>query len=276
MIKTRRIGQLTLALILILILAVTMFPLIWAIVVSFDRSAMTRIPGFSLWPEEPSLFAYEYAFRTVNLGRYYFNTIIVTVANTILSVFFAMTCGYAFAKGKMKFKSFWFLFMLAVMIIPFESRLIPLFLQYQRWGMINTFWPLILGAPGYVFGVFFARQNILSIPDSLRESAYIDGAREWPIFLKIILPLCKPVISTLAILQVIGNWNSYLWPLVVLRSRDLHVISVGIAYFNSGENASYYAPRMAVAVLSSVPLIILFLFLQKHIVQSMAMTGIKQ
>jgi ABC-type glycerol-3-phosphate transport system permease component len=237
---------------------------------------MTSIPSFSLWPKEPSLFAYKFALKTVDLGRYYLNTIFVTVTNTVVSVFFAMTCGYAFAKGRFKFKSFWHFFMLAVMMIPFESRLIPIYLQYQSWGMINTYWPLMLGAPGYVYGVFFARQNIMTIPDSLRESAYIDGAREWKIFLRIILPLCKPVVAALSILQVLNNWNSYLWPLVVLRNRQLQVISVGIAYFNSGENASYYAPKMAVAVLSSLPLIIIFLALQKNIVQSMAMSGIKQ
>jgi ABC-type glycerol-3-phosphate transport system permease component len=269
-------GQTMLILILLIFLLLDLFPLFWALVVSFDRSAMTRVPQFSFWPRQPSLNAYKFAMKTVELGRYYMNTLFVAISNTVVSVFFALACGYAFAKGQFKFKTFWFYFMLAVMIIPFESRLIPLFLQYQKWGMIDTFWPLILGAAGYVYGVFFARQNILAIPDSLRESGYLDGAGEWLIFFRIILPLSKPVISTLSILQMLNNWNSYLWPLVVLRSRKLHVISVGLAYFNSGENASYYAPKMAVAVLSAVPLIVLFLILQRQIVQSMAMSGIKQ
>ncbi|GHV43255.1 ABC transporter permease [Spirochaetia bacterium] len=274
--KKRVAGQIILDIVLFAMFFVVIFPLFWAVVVSFDRMAMTKVPAFSFWPRQPSLHAYRFALRTVDLGRYFLNTLIVTVSNTTLSVFFAMACGYAFAKGQFKLKGFWFFFMLAVMIIPFESRLIPLFLQYQRWGMINTFWPLILGAPGYVYGVFFARQNIMSIPDSLRESAFLDGAGEWKIFFRIIFPLSKPAISTLSILQVLNNWNSYLWPLVVLRSPKLHVISVGLAYFNSGENASYYAPKMAVAVLSAFPLIIIFLVLQKYIVQSMAMQGIKQ
>jgi ABC-type glycerol-3-phosphate transport system permease component len=269
-------SQIVLIFVLLTMFFVVLFPLVWAVVVSFDRSAMTDVPPFSLWPRRPSLHAYRFALKTVDLGKYYVNTIIVTVANTGLSVFFAMACGYAFAKGQFKLKGLWFFFMLAVMIIPFESRLIPLFLQYQRWGMIDTFWPLILGAPGYVYGIFFARQNIFAIPDSLRESAFLDGANEWKIFFSIIIPLSKPAISALSILQVLNNWNSYLWPLVVLRSPKNHVISVGLAYFNSAENASYYAPKMAVAVLSAVPLITIFLILQKYIVQSMAMQGIKQ
>jgi ABC-type glycerol-3-phosphate transport system permease component len=268
--------QITLVIILLGWLFVVLFPLYWSVIVSFDRSAMTRVPQFSLFPREPSLHGYRYAFRTVDIGRYYFNTLIVTVSNTTLSVFFALSCGYAFAKGQFKLKKFWYYIMLAVMIIPFETRMIPLFLQYRSWGMIDTFWPLVLGAPGYVYGIFFARQNILAIPDSLRESAFIDGAGEWKIFFRIIVPLSTPTIATLSILQILGTWNSYLWPMVILRSRKNHVISVGLAFFNASETASYYAPKMAVAVLSAVPLVIMYLFLQKYIVQSMAMSGIKQ
>ena len=274
--KQKTLGQILLGTILLIMLVFLLFPLYWAIIISFDRSAMITIPRFAFLPQEPSLLAYKFVMISIDMGRYYLNTLIVVVCNTTLAVFFAMCSGYAFAKGRFVLKSFWFYFMLAVMIIPFESRLIPLFLQYRSWGMVNTFWPLILGAPCYVFGVFFARQNIISIPDSLRESAFIDGAGEWKIFFRIILPLAKPTISTLSILQILNNWNSYLWPLVILRSKEKHVISIGIAQFSAWENASYYAPKMAVAVLSAVPLIIIFLILQKYIVESMAMTGIKQ
>lgn len=274
--KRRTVGQTVLALILFVWFFTVLFPLYWSVIVSFDRSAMTRVPQFSFWPNEPSLHAYRYAMATVDLGRLFLNTLIVTAAVTLLSVFFSLTCGYAFAKGQFVLKKFWYFFMLAVMIIPFETRMIPLFLQYRNWGLIDTFWPLILGAPGWVFGVFFARQNILAIPDSLRESAFMDGAGEWKIFFRIIFPLSTPTIATLSILQVLGTWNSYLWPMVILRSRKNHVISIGLAYFNASENAAYYAPRMAVAVLSAAPLIAIFLILQKYIVQSMALSGIKQ
>ena len=162
-------------------------------------------------PHEFSLFNYEVAFTSIPLVRYYLNTIFVTVVHTFLAVFFALMCGYAFAKGNFVGKKFWFIFMLAVMMLPFESRMIPLYLQYKSWGLLDTYAPLLMGACAYVYGIFFAKQNIEAIPDSLRESAYIDGASEWRIFLKIILPLSKPLIATLSILQVLSNWNSYLW-----------------------------------------------------------------
>ena len=257
-------------------LIVILIPLVWCIVLSFDRKALSTLPEFSLVPHEFSLFNYQVAFNTIPLVRYYLNTIFVTVVHTFLAVFFALMCGYAFAKGKFVGKQFWFIFMLAVMMIPFESRMVPLYLQYKSWGLLDTYAPLLMGACAYVYGIFFAKQNIEAIPDSLRESAYIDGASEWRIFLQIIIPLSKPLIATLSILQILSNWNSYLWPLVVIRSSEKQLISVGVSVFNAQQDSIYYGPRMAVAVISAIPLSIMFLFLQKYIVQSVAVSGIKQ
>ena len=237
---------------------------------------MTALPPFSLIPGEFTLFNYEYAFKAIPLTRLYLNTIFITIVNTSLSVFFSLMCGYAFAKGEFAFKKFWFIFMLAVMMMPFESRMVPLYMQYRDWGMLDTYFPIIFGSFSYVYGTFFAKGNIESIPDSLRESAFIDGAGEWKIFFSIILPLSKPLIATLGILQVLSNWNSYLWPLVTIKSSQKQMISVGVAAFNAQMDTVYYGPRMAVAVISAIPLTIMFLILQKNIVQSIAVSGIKQ
>ena len=274
--RAKKIRKVILITVLLLMLIVILIPLVWCIVLSFDRKALSTLPEFSLVPHEFSLFNYQVAFNTIPLVRYYLNTIFVTVVHTFLAVFFALMCGYAFAKGKFVGKQFWFIFMLAVMMIPFESRMVPLYLQYKSWGLLDTYAPLLMGACGYVYGIFFAKQNIEAIPDSLRESAYIDGASEWRIFLQIIIPLSKPLIATLSILQILSNWNSYLWPLVVIRSSEKQLISVGVSVFNAQQDSIYYGPRMAVAVISAIPLSIMFLFLQKYIVQSVAVSGIKQ
>ena len=264
------------AAVLLVILVIILIPLVWSISMSFDRTATTYLPEFSLIPHEPTLFNYKAAAKMIDLPRYFLNTVIIVVINTTLAVFFSMMCGFAFAKLNFVGKRFWFIFMLAVMMVPFESRLVPLFLQYRDWGLLNTWWPLILGQFAYVYGTFFARSYIRSIPDSLAESVYIDGGSQWRVFFSIILPLSKPIMSTLAILQVIANWNAYLWPLVVIRDYKKQMISVGVAMFNANQNATYYGPRMAVAVLSAIPLVILYLILQKHIVASIAVSGIKQ
>lgn len=274
--KKRKRMQILITLFLAVCLFIIIVPLLWCVSLSFDRTALTNLPEFSLLPHEFSLFNYEAAMQTIPLLRYFGNTLFLTIVNTVLSVFFACLCGYAFAKGKFALKNFWFIFMLVVMMIPFESRMIPLYIQYKEWGMIDTYWPLILGSFSYVYGMFFARQNIAALPDSLRESAYLDGAGEWRIFFSIILPLSKPLVATLCILQVIQQWNSYLWPLIVIRSNLKQVISVGVALFNAQENSILYGPRMAVAVLSAIPLTILYLFLQKYIVQSIAFSGLKE
>lgn len=271
----RRVRLITI-LVLLVLLAILLVPLWWAITLSFNAKAITDLPPFTWWPTETTMRSFEYSFKLIDLPRYYMNTIFVTVVNVVVSVFFALVAGYAFAKGQFWGKKFWYYFMLAVMMIPFESRMIPLYQQYNSWGMIDTFWPLILGNVAYVYGIFFARQNIQALPDVLRESAKLDGCGEWGIFFKIILPLCKPVISSLSILQMVAQWNSYLWPMVVLRSSELHTLSIGISLFNAKENAVYYGPRFAVAVLGAIPMIIAFLFLQKYIVQSVALSGIKE
>lgn len=269
-------GVIITAAILAVLLFVILMPLYWAFTLSFDGDAIIKLPTFRFWPENPSLKSYQYAFERLDLVRYYGNTLFLTVINTCISVFVAMMCGFAFAKGLFWGKTFWYLYMLAVMLIPFESRMYPLYQQYASWGMINTYWPLILGNFAYVFGTFFSRTSIAALPDALIDAAHIDGMGEWRIFLQIILPLQMPIIATLCIMQIIAQWNSYLWPLAVLRSQSKQVISVGISLFNASETSKLYGPRLAVAMLSSVPLIIVFLILQKNIVESIAVTGIKQ
>lgn len=264
------------AVVLLVILAIIVMPLLWSVSMSFDRTATTHLPEFSLIPHEPSTFNYKASAKMIDLPQYFKNTVIIVLINTSLAVLFSMMCGFAFAKLRFVGKKFWFIFMLAVMMVPFESRLVPLYLQYKNWGLLNTWWPLILGQFAYVYGTFFARSYISSIPDSLAESVYIDGGSEWRVFFSIIIPLSKPIMSTLAILQVISNWNAYLWPMVTIRDYKLQMISVGVALFNANQNATYYGPRMAVAVLSAIPLVILYLILQKHIVASIAVSGIKQ
>lgn len=276
MAKTKRREKILTSIILAVVLFIILIPLWWALTLSFDGNAITKLPSFKFWPENFSLKSYKYAFQKLDIGRYYANTIFTSVVASAIAVFSSMMCGFAFAKGRFVGKKVLYIMMLAVMMIPFESRMMPLYQQYLSWGLVDTYWPLILGSFGYVFGTFFARSSISGLPDSLIEAARIDGMGEWRIFFNIIIPLQKPIIATLAILQIIAHWNSYLWPLVVIISRKKQVISVGISLFNASETAVLYGPRLAVAMISAIPLIIVFLFLQKYIVESVAVSGIKQ
>lgn len=274
--KAKKRGRLLTSALLLLLLFFILMPLYYAVVLSFDKTAVNRLPDFAWVPREPSTYNYDVLHYFIDLEQYYKNTVFLTVVNTGISVFFALMCGYAFAKGRFALKKFWYAVLLAVMMLPFESRMIPLYMIYYNLGLLNTYWPLILGQFAYVYGIFFARTFIQGIPDSLREAAKVDGANEWQIFFKIILPLCKPIAATLCILQAIAHWNNYLWPLIVLKDYTKQVISVGVALFSASVDSVYYGPRMALAVMSAVPLVVMFLFLQKYIVQSIAVSGIKQ
>ena len=274
--KTKIIKRTLVIIVLAAMLLLILTPLWWVLVLSFDRAETTALPPFSWLPHQPTVFNYKAAGKLIDLPKYYANTLIVTTINTVVSVFFAMMCGYAFAKGKFPGKKILYIFMLAVLMVPFESRLVSLYIVYRDLGLLNTWWPLILGQFAYVYGVFFARQNIATLPNSIIESVYLDGGGVWRVFFSMILPLSKPVIATLCILQFIAHWNSYLWPLVVIRDSTKQLISVGVALFNAQQDSIYFGPRMAVAVLSAIPLTIVFLFLQKYIVESIAVSGIKQ
>lgn len=275
--KKKRTGQILIILVLAALLFIVLIPILWAISMSFDATTIDVVSNPPrMIPAEFSTFNYQYALEAIPIARYYLNTILLTIINTGISVFTAMTCGYAFSKGRFPVKGILFLFVLAVMMIPFEVRMIPLFLQYRDWNMLDTWWPLILGSFAWAYGIFLARQFIDGIPDSLRESAAMDGAGEWHIFFSIILPLCGPVIATLVIFQVVNQWNNFLWPLVVVSKPQKQVISVGLAMFNASETAKYLGPRLAVSVLGAIPLMIIYVFLQKYIVKSVMLSGVKE
>ncbi|GHT64675.1 glycerol-3-phosphate ABC transporter permease [Spirochaetia bacterium] len=275
----KRISITTIFILLILtvLLLLVLLPIYWTIIMSFDRDVVLTVPDPPrFYPKRPSLFNYQMAAQAVPIGQLYVNTLIVTTIYTFISVISSLSCAYAFAKGKFAFKRFWFMFILAVMMIPFESRMLPLFLQYKTWGMLDTWWPLIFGSLAWPYGIFLAKQFVDAIPDSLREAALIDGAPEIRIFLRIIVPLCGPIIATLIIFQVVQQWNSFVWPLVVINKASNQMISVGLAMFNVSETSRYLGPRLAIAMLGLLPMLILFVFLQKYIVQSVMLYGVKE
>ena len=275
--KRKKIINKSITILLFIFLAIVLIPIFWALVIAFDRSVTTEIPNPPrFWPLTPSFFNFKYAFTALPLLRYFLNTLFVTLSNTSISVFFALTCGYAFSKGRFMFRKTLFLMMIAVMMIPFEARMIPLFLQFRNWKMLNTYWPLILGGFAYSYGMFLAKQSIDGIPESLRESAFIDGASEWRVFFQIILPLSGPIVATLFILQSIVNWNNFLWPLIVIGKRDMQLLAVGISLFNTSDAARYVGPVMAVAIMAALPMLTVFFIFQQRIVESMAFSGIKQ
>jgi len=262
--------------VLFIVAIIMLAPFIWMISVSLERYANVQ-PPFppTLLPEEPSFFNFKIVLENGTLYKAYLSSFIVAVGSLIIGTSSALMAGYAFSKGKFIGKKFMFLAVLATMMIPFEAVLIPMFLMFNRVGMINTFWPLIVVKLLYGFGVILSKQYFDNIPESLREAARIDGAGEIPIFIKIFLPLSGPMIATQVILMFMTSWNDFLWPLIVLTSQKLQTVPIYLSKFSLEDGANYAGLSMSLSAASIIPIIIVFLFFQKYIIQSVALSGIK-
>lgn len=209
-----------------------------------------------------------------NFGLYYLNSIKVTLASTFLQVFVSALGAYGFSKVKFKGRDQIFLVYLATMMIPPQVTIVSQFIIMRSIGLYNSHIGLVLMLAFSVYGVFLLRQAMMSIPESLSESAKIDGAGHVTIFFKIILPMVKPSLATLATLKFVWTWNDYQGPLVFLNSRNLYTIQLGMRQFAS-ESGSYYSLIMAAAVSAILPLVIVFLFCQRFVVDGIASGAVK-
>lgn len=209
-----------------------------------------------------------------NFGLYYFNSIKVTLLTTFFQVAISAMAGFAFAKLDFKFKNQLFLLFLATMMIPDQVTIVPQFMILNQLNLYDTHAGLILMGCFSIFGIFFLRQYMISIPDSIMEAAKIDGASYLTIFLKIILPISRPAIATLAILKFVWTWNDYMHPLIFLNSQSLFTVQIGIKSFVT-DFSSDYALMMAAAVSAILPLIIVFLIGQKNIIEGITNGAVK-
>ncbi|MGM9903219.1 sugar ABC transporter permease [Enterococcus sp. 10A9_DIV0425] len=260
---------------MLLVLLIIAFPFLWLIISSFKYEK--DIISFP-----PRIFADEYTFNnyikvwsTIPLLDYIKNTVIFAGGTVITSVFFDSLAGYAFARMRFKGKSVLFYFVLLTMMIPFQVFMIPLFIQVNFLGMLDTYAGLIIPRMTTAFGIFMMRSFFITLPDSLEEAARIDGLSEFKIFLKIMLPLSKPTLLSLGIFTLMNSWNDLLYPLILTTSSKMRTLPAGLALF-TGQNISFYGPVMAGTVISMLPLLIIYIFAQKYFVQGTAMSGMKE
>ncbi|MEJ7689936.1 MAG: carbohydrate ABC transporter permease [Nocardioidaceae bacterium] len=250
-------------------------PFLWMLLGSFrpDRE-LKEVPP-SWLPQDPTLDNYRTLFTELDFPTYFFNSAVVAIAITLGNLVFCSMLGYALAKLSFPGKRLIFTLVLGTLMVPGLVTLVPLFVLVSNLGMVNSFPGLIFPFLAGPFGVFLMRQFIQSLPDELIQAARIDGAAEWRIFLSIILPLCRPALATLGILTFLTSWNNFLWPLVVAQSEERYTLPVALAIYARGENSSNYGLLMAGSVAIIVPVLAVFLVLQRHFVQGIAMTGIK-
>jgi multiple sugar transport system permease protein len=250
-------------------------PFVWMILGSFKTTGeLRRLPPTFL-PEDPTTANYDELFDRLDFPRYFFNSMVVALFVTAGNLLFCSMLGYALAKLEFPGKRVLFAVMLATLMVPSIVTFMPLFVLVSNMNLVNTHAGLILPFLVGAFGAFLMRQFINGIPDELLDAARIDGAGEYRIFFRIILPLCGPALATLAILTFLGSWNAFLWPLVVASTEDMYTLPVGVALFSIGQQQSDVALQMAAAAVVVLPVVILFFAVQRFIVQGIATTGIK-
>lgn len=251
----------------------TAFPLLWMLAGGFkpQREALDFPPTFL--PQEPTLANYARLFTELDFGRYLFNTVALVLISGVGLVFMAMA-GYAFAKFRFKGKEVMFFLVLATLMVPVQVTMIPTYLILSKMSLTNTLVGMALPTLVSGFGVFLFRQFMSTIPDELLEAARLDGAGEYRTFWTIVLPMSGPIVAVQAVLVFIGSWNSFLWPLIIASDQNLYTLSVGIALLNQ-QIAVDPALQMAAASLMVAPVVLVFLFFQRYVVQGFTMSGLK-
>ncbi|MFC6356480.1 carbohydrate ABC transporter permease [Luethyella okanaganae] len=264
---------------LYIVLAVGMiamvFPFVWMILGSFKTNAEIRQRPITFLPENPTLDNYTQLFGRLDFTTFFTNSVVVAVLVTVGNIVFSSMVGYALAKLQFGGKRLLFGVVIGTLMVPGVVTFVPLFVLVSNLGLVNSYPGLVLPFLIAPLGVFLMRQFIMSLPDELIEAARLDGASEWRIFTRVIMPLCGPAVATLTILTFLGSWNNFLWPMVVATSENMYTLPVALALYSVGQNATQYGLMMAGAVIVVVPVLLVFVVLQRYFVQGIAVTGIK-
>jgi multiple sugar transport system permease protein len=272
----KRLSQYLLQTLIIIGAVIMAFPFIWMVLTSLKHSdEIYRLP-ITILPDNFFYFEnYHIVFERQPFLRFFLNSFIMAVGCTVASLLFSSLSGYAFAKFEFPGKEvLFFVFILAALMIPFEVIVIPLYLLFNRLGLVNTYLGIMGPSLLSAFGIFIMRQFIVSIPDDYLDAARIDGYSELQIFFYIIIPLSRPALATLGTIKFIWAWNDFLWPLVMVTSEEMRTVMLGLSTYTGLWHTDYNVVTAA-AFLSVIPLLIIYLFLQNFVIEGMTMTGLK-
>src|SRR5690606_13448863 len=271
--RTPVLGPVVLHVIVIAGAVAMFFPFLWTIVTSLTPGAGLSLTP-SLVPENPSLEAYWRLFSERPFGRIILNSLGLAIATTLAQLFTSATAAYAFSRLPFRGRGIVFAIYLATMMIPLQVLIVPLFVELKSLGLINTYLGALLPTFASAFGIFLLRQAVNQVPRELDEAATLDGAGHFRTFWQVILPNIRPALATLTVFAFMGSWNSFLWPLVVLRAPELQTLPVALAGLQ-GQYTTEWDIVMAGSVVSVLPMLALYVFAQKYVVQGVANSGLK-
>lgn len=272
--KNKKAGEILKYTVLIILSIIFVIPVVWVVLSSFkDASDLYKWPP-SILPTRFTFENYTMAFNKGNFGLYFYNSTFVTVIATIITIIINTMAGYALAKYKFKGSTFLLIAFISTLMIPLEVIMIPIFGVIRKVGLYNSLWGIIIPPAATPTGLFIMRQYLLSVPDELLEAARIDGASEWSIFARIIVPIAKPVMAVLAIFSFMWRWNDFLWPLIVISDPKKYTIQLAISNFMGEYNVDWNS-LLSMSVISMIPVLIIFLIFQKQFVRGMVTSGMK-
>ncbi|MDH6364280.1 multiple sugar transport system permease protein [Enterococcus sp. PF1-24] len=253
---------------------IMVFPFIWSILTSFKTltESLTFPPKF--FPDQWNLNNYKDVWQALPFPKFFFNTVVMMVARVITSTIFSAMAGYAFARIQVRGMNLLFLLVLLPMMVPGQVFILPQYLLISKAGLTNTLLALVIPGIASTFGTFLMRQFFMSVPEEIEEAAILDGCNYGQIFIKIMLPLAKAPLVSLAIFTALFAWKDLMWPLIVNMSPDKMPLSSGLALLQ-GQYTTNYPQLMAGAVLATIPMLILYLIFQKQFIQGVASTGSK-
>lgn len=251
-------------------------PLVWVVLTTFKTNVEARSVPPTFLPQQPSLHAYRVLFgdEASPVLLWFGNSMLAATLHSLLVIIVASMAGYALARMDFPFKRLIFGVIISTLLVPGFIFLMPNFLTLNKLGWLDTIWALVVPGAAGAFGVFFMRQFFTAIPIEYEESARIDGASPWRIFTKIVLPNARPALVTLAVLSFLANWNDFVWPIYVLFSPERMTLPVGLSKLQ-GAYSIDYPVIMAGAAIAAVPVLILYIFVQRYVIEGVASSGVK-
>jgi multiple sugar transport system permease protein/alpha-1,4-digalacturonate transport system permease protein len=251
-----------------------LFPLYWMVVTAVSPLSDLRSGDYGIIPHQVELSNFTRAWNKYPFDTWLGNSTVIALISVTLTVTINVICGYAFAKLRFPGRNVLFILILSTLMIPIQVLMVPQFEIVADFGWVNSNWGVIIPRAAEAFGIFFARQYFMGIPDELLEAARIDGARELAILRRIVLPLSKPLIAVLVIFTFMWRWNEFAWPLIVLNDSTSYTLPVGMLFLK-GQYATDQTALMSMSIVAVLPMIAVFVFFQRYFVEGIARTGLK-
>ena len=261
-------------LLLVVAALIVVFPLYWMFATAVRPKKEIFGGGFDLVPSTFVWSNFSDAWNKLPWDQFYINSIAIAAIAVPVTVFINLLAGYTFAKYKFPGRDILFLLMISTLMIPIQVIMVPEFLIVAKLGWVNTWWGVLVPRAAEAFGLFMVRQFMVSIPDELIEAARLDGAGEFAIFRKVVLPLSWPVIAVLSIFTFMWRWNDFAWPLVVLQEQSAYTVPLGLSLMQ-GQYFTDWTGLMSMSLLSIIPMMLVFIFFQRYFIQGIASTGLK-